>query len=377
VNRSRLLPSLAFPFVLVCHVEAARHAVVPQRPARLPSLPVTVLDERQLATELDASRSLSLTFARPLAIHDVLILLFRGTHFSVVVDPEVKGTFVGELKDVTLRQALESVLVPAGLDYQSEGSIVRVFPRKPQTRFFAVDHLGPQRAGQDFFGEVGGGVESLLSSSGRYHVNRKASLVQVTDFADRLDLVAVYLEASHLRVNRQVRIQSRVFEVTRADSTPIDWAALASRTGSGVRALSPGAAGWRVDDFDAWLRTIAGIGSLRHIASPALLAMNNEPATLTAEDPAIQSELSLSVTPQIAADRIIHLHVAPSYVDRLGTTAGQFKAAADTVVRIADGDTVIVGGFLRRLDAASHGEIVVLLTATSVAPATATAGGGQ
>ena len=59
------------------------------------------------------------------------------------------------------------------------------------------------------------------SSSGRYHVNRKASLVQVTDFADRLDLVAAYLDAAHIRVNRQIRIHARVFEVIRADSAPV------------------------------------------------------------------------------------------------------------------------------------------------------------
>ena len=153
----------------------------------------------------------------------------------------------------------------------------------------------------------------------------------------------------------------------RADSAPVDWAALTSRPGSGVRPFPQGAAAWRVDDFDAWLRTMAGVGTVRHVASPTLLAMNNEPAILRAEDPAVQSELSLTVTPQIAADGIIHLHVAPSYADGLGVvtpagaTAQQFKAIVDTVVRIADGrhgtDRWL---FCGERDTASHGEIVVL-----------------
>ncbi len=321
-------------------------ASTPQRPAKLPAMPVTVLDDRGPGSELDAPRGLSLTFARPLPVHDVLILLFRGTHFSVVVDPEAKGTFVGELKNVTLRQALESVLVPAGLDYQSDGAIVRVFPRRPQTRFFGVDHLSSSRSGVDFFADLGGGVQALLSSSGRYHVNRKASLVQVTDFADRLDLVAAYLDAAHIRVNRQIRIHARMFEVIRADSAPVDWAALTLRARLGRASIPTGAAAWRVDDFDAWLRTMAGVGTVRHVASPTLLAMNNEPAILRVEDPAVQSELSLAVTPQIAADGIIHLHMAPSYADSLGgvspagATAQRFTAMVDTVVRVADGDTV-------------------------------------
>jgi type II secretory pathway component GspD/PulD (secretin) len=345
-------------------------SATPQRPAPLPPLPVTTLDERGLAAELDAPlRGVSLTFARPLPVRDVLMLLFRGTPFSIVLHPEAAGTFAGDLKDVTLRQALESVLFSAGLDYDANGTVLRVYPRRPQTRFFSVDHLSSPRAGTDFFAEIGGGLQAIVSGSGKYHVNRKASLVQVTDFADRLDLVAAYLEAAHLRVNRQVRIQARVLEVERADALPTDWDKVAARPGSGVRGVS-GSAAWRVDDLDAWLRTIEQIGAVRHMGAPVLLAMNNEPAIVRADDAA--SELRLTVTPQIAADRIIHMHVAPGINDgrRVITPAGgagqPFTADVDTVVRIADGDTIFISGLLRRRDTGSHAEVVVFLTVTVV-----------
>lgn len=344
----------------------------PQRPAQLPSLPVTQLDERGRPAELDAPRALSLAFAQPLPVREVLWLMFRGTPFSVVFDPGVSGTFIGELKNITLRQALESVLYPAALDYDVDGTVVRVFPRRSHTRFFNIDHLSVPRAGLDFFAEIATGVQAILSGTGKYHVDRKAALVQVTDFADRLDIVAAYLETAHLRVSRQVRIQARVFEVTRADGAPIEWSALAARPQSGVRRVPQGATGWQVDDFEALLRTIGELGSVRHIASPVVLAMNNEPAILRVEDSAAQQELRLTVTSQIAADRIIHLHLAPSYIDgrRIVTAAGeagaQFTASVDTVVRLADGDTVVMGGLLRRREGASQSEFVVLLTATTV-----------
>jgi type II/III secretion system protein len=348
----------------------------PQRPAPMPSFPVVQLDERGRDAGLDAVRGLSMTFARPLPVRDLVMLLFRGTPFSVVLDPGVSGTFVGELKEVTLRQALEAALFPAALDYDFDGSVLRVFPRRPQTRFFSVDHLSLPRAGMDFFAELGAGVQAILSGTGTYHVDRKAALVQATDFADRLDTIAAYLETAHLRVNRQVRLQARVFEVARADAAPIEWAALAARPRSGVRSAPGGAAGWRIDDFDAFLRTVAETGVLRHIAAPVLLAMNNEPAILRAEDAAAQTELRLTVTPHIAADGIIHMQIAPSYIAgrRVVTGAGdagtQFTASIDTVVRVSDGDTVAVGGLLRG-DTASHAELVVLLTVTTVTPVTA------
>ena len=348
----------------------------PQRPGPLPSLPVTRLDERGRAAELDVPRAVSLTFARPLPLRDVLFLLFRGTPFSVVLDPGVQGTFTGELKDVTLRQATESVLSPAGQDYDVSGTVIRVFPRRPRTRFFTVDHLQVTRAGADFYADLAAGVQSILSSEGKSHVNRKAGLIQVTDFADRLDTVAAYLETAHLRVNRQVRVQARVMEILTAGPDPIDWAALAAGARSGIR-RTEGAAGWRVDDVGALSRTLSEAATVRHITTPVLLAMNNEPATLRAEDAG--GELRLTVTPQIASDGIIHMHVAPVYVDgrRMpapAEAAAPFSASVDTVVRIADGDTVLIRGFTRQREGAPSAEVVVLLTASTVVPG-ASAGG--
>ena len=71
----------------------------------MPTLPLTQLDERGLAADLD-NRTFSLTFAQPVPIKDLLLLLVRGTNVSIVPDPGVTGSFIGELKNVTVRQAL-------------------------------------------------------------------------------------------------------------------------------------------------------------------------------------------------------------------------------------------------------------------------------
>src|SRR4051794_3705671 len=81
------------------------------QPPPLRAVPVTRLDGPGISS-LDAPRRLSVSFATPVPVRDVLSLLVRGTPFSLSIDARVDGVFVGELKDVTLRQALESVLVP-------------------------------------------------------------------------------------------------------------------------------------------------------------------------------------------------------------------------------------------------------------------------
>src|SRR5471030_2878628 len=100
-----------------------------QRPAQLPTLPLTQLDERALAADLD-NRTFTLTFAQPVPVRDLLLLLVRSTTLSVVPDPAIAGSFIGELKNVTVRQALGLILRPLGLDYSVDASFIRVFRRE-------------------------------------------------------------------------------------------------------------------------------------------------------------------------------------------------------------------------------------------------------
>src|SRR5688500_2639169 len=151
------------------------------------SLPVTRLDDGDRSGDWDVARAGSLTLAEPQPIRDVLMLLFRGTPFSVVFDPAAAGTFVGELSNLSLRQAVEAVLFPAGLDYDRQGRVIRVFPRRTQTRLFEVSHVDVSRvwrrsvvsrvssggaavaaeltsaAGSDFFRDLTVGIQALLS----------------------------------------------------------------------------------------------------------------------------------------------------------------------------------------------------------------------
>jgi hypothetical protein len=195
----------------------------PRQAAPGPPLPITRLDDRDRGADLDVARAVSLTFSEPLAVRDVLLMLVRGTPLSIVFDPAATGAFIGELSNLSLRQALEAVLFPTGLDYDVKGGVVRVFQRRAETRLFEVSYLDVRRAWlrrtksltgvdpaapaaeltsmaeSDFFGELDAGVRALLSDSGRAHVDRNAGLVQVTDFADRLDRVGIYIEAVTLR----------------------------------------------------------------------------------------------------------------------------------------------------------------------------------
>jgi len=329
-----------------------------QRPAPMPALPLTQLDERALAVDLD--RTFTLTFAQPVPVRDLLLLIVRGTSLSVVPDPSIGGTFIGELKNVTVRQALGLILRPLGLDYTLDGNVIRVSRREPETRIFDLNYVATGRAAQstvggeagspasvtsstktDVFDEVANGVRTLLTERAAFNVDRKAGLLQVTDFPERLDRIAIYLDTVQDRVHRQVQIDARVIEVepTDAKASGIDWAALAGKMSGAPTADMPMATrrtmnGLRVTDVGRLLTLLAEQGGVTVVASPRVLTLNNEPSIVRTD------AMSFSVTPQISEDSIVTLSLTP-------IVTSPAVVEADLLARVADGETLVVSGFTR------------------------------
>jgi type II secretory pathway component GspD/PulD (secretin) len=333
----------------------------PQRPAPMPPLPLTQLDERVLAADLD-NRTFSLTFAQPVPVKDLLLLLVRGTNLSVVPDPTISGTFIGELKNVTVRQTLGLILRPLGLDYSLDGGVVRVFRREAETRIFDLNYAATERVGQatvaagdgartgasittstkgDVFQELANGVRMLLTERATFNVDRKAGLLQVTDFPERLDRVAIYLETVQDRAHRQVQIDARVVEIepTDAKAVGVDWAGLAAKMSGAPTAEFPIATrqtmnGLRVTDVGKLLGLLAEQGTVTVVANPRVLTLNNEPSIVRTET------MSFSVTPQISGDSIVTLSLTP-------IVRSPAVVESDMLARVADGETLVVSGFTR------------------------------
>jgi len=312
------------------------------RPAPMPPLPLTQLDNRAQSPDLD-NRAFSLTFAQPVAINDVLLLLVRGTNLSVVPDPSIAGSFIGDLKSVTIRQALGLILRPLGLDFTVDGGVIHVFRREPETRLFAADYLAAERTGEasigidpaarangsyarvttsvkgDVFVDIAKGIQGLLSNRGTFNVDRKAGLVQVTDFPERLDRVGAYLEAVSDRVLRQVQIEARIIEVELGGNkaATLDW--------TGLR---------QTRDREQVMAALAAQGAVTILAAPRLVVLNNEPAIVRTEG------VTIAVTPHIAEDGVVTLSLSPL----VGTPQ---SLQADMIARVSDGETIVVAGFGR------------------------------
>jgi type II secretory pathway component GspD/PulD (secretin) len=407
--------------ITVVSIVVSSHAAseVPAQPGQnlppLKPLTVTQLDDR-LQGDIDSPRPVSISLAEPTPIADLLVLLVRGTRLSIVADPDVDGTFRGELRDVTMRQALELILRPHGLDYTADGSAIRVFRRRTETRRFdlnfattrrmstrtvaasnTIASTGAQGSAQtisasdqgDVFADLSTGVQTLLSPQGRFNMDRKAALLQVSDYPEKLDEVQRYLEAVQTNASRQVQIQAKVVEVDLYDpaAAGLDWNRVLERAGDAVQLTQPAppssagsfALGLHVRNVGGLLSAMAVQGTVKVLASPMVDALNNETVMMrigtqnvffrttaqveapggrivqTTVDPqSITEGIVLSVTPQIAGDGSIAMSITPSLTERTGEAISRFGDTApvlsvreaDTLVRVRERDTIVIAGLL-------------------------------
>lgn len=146
--------------------------VVPQSPgpssqAPLPGLIVTDIEGKKEPKKL---YSFSL---RDADVRDVLMAVSRQTDFNIVVAPDVQGRLTVDLKNVTLREALDTITDTLNLNYRVTQNIIRVSKPEPETRLFSLQYVNLRRAASSSTsaqigaaGAVTGGTTGAVAAPG-------------------------------------------------------------------------------------------------------------------------------------------------------------------------------------------------------------------
>jgi len=108
-------------------------------------LPPLRMEMPQVAgTPIDPRFDLSVSNAPAAQVFNSLV---SGTRYSMLVHPNVTGSISVNLKDVTIREALDSIRDIYGYEYKIDGTRIFVQPAGIQTRVFQVNYLSSQRRG--------------------------------------------------------------------------------------------------------------------------------------------------------------------------------------------------------------------------------------
>jgi MSHA biogenesis protein MshL len=216
--------------------------------------------------------------ARGADIRGVLLALVEQAGLDLIADPDVDGTITLEIENVTIGEALDAILIPAGYQYDLTAGLLRVHGRGLHTRLFTLNYMTSVRAGLTrlsassggssdasatgggdtqrsggsggessfsvnsemfsdpwteiikgleliLFGEVFGGMGVPEGVPERLVVHPASGVILVTASLPKLNRVADFLEKIEGSVHRQVLIEVRIMEVALSEGfhMGIDW----------------------------------------------------------------------------------------------------------------------------------------------------------
>ncbi|MEX1056999.1 MAG: pilus (MSHA type) biogenesis protein MshL, partial [Natronospirillum sp.] len=262
----------------------------------------------------------------------------------------------------------------------------------------------------DFWGTLESTLSAMMETGGdrQLVVNRQTGLIIVRGTPRELQSISEFLYEAEIALQQQVIIEARVLEVRLSETyeSGIDWQVLGRASGidgfnvasavSGNNFSAPtdnslGGAfnlSLKVGDFSSVIRALRTQGEVEVLSSPRISTVSNQKAVIkvgseeqfvtvssvssVTEDgtataaPTFSLEpyfsgISLDVTPQIADQNQIILHVHPSVIQVSATTkaftiqgeeynlplANSTIRETDSVVRAQNGQVVVIGGLLQ------------------------------
>ena len=243
---------------------------VPKLPERIASalLPPLAQDLPRPAALPESRFDLAVNGA---SVQQVFHAMASGSRYSILVPPGLSASVTLNLKDVTVREALDVMREMHGFEYRIEGN--RVFIQTPalQTRMFQVAYTSAKRSGRsdtrviagsitssggagasgsgggsgtsvsegshvtttsdaDFWKELDSSLKALIGSeAGRQIViSQHTGTIVVKAFPKEQREVENFLRSARLSIERQVMLEAKIVEVSLKEGfeSGINWAGL-------------------------------------------------------------------------------------------------------------------------------------------------------
>ncbi len=264
----------------------------------------------------------------------------------------------------------------------------------------------------NFWGGLAANLEQILNTVDNYKaptpiIDKNAGLVTITATKRQLTRIAQYIHKLNQRLHKQIIIDVRIYSVDLSKSyqTGINWSNLNFSLGnSDTPATTKATAANLVGSTSIFSNTVFNVsgllnflatqGNVNSISNPKIVTLNNQKAIISVGDTinykypskvvvdangnpqteyTVASQfvgILLDITPEISNDGSIILRINPTisaFRDETQLTDPNRNLAPDTtdnkmstVVRIKDGQTLILGGLITNKDSFTRNGVPLL-----------------
>jgi len=344
-------------------------------------------------------------------VTDVIRTFAQISGLSIIVQPGVNGVVTAELENVPWDQALEEVLKINNLDYELEGTVMRIAPTsvlrqeaQERQQLAAAKALAIplrtvyQRLSYAAADEVAqllkSGQTGILTQRGSAVVDRRTNALIIKELPSNMDAVLSVIDLLDTP-EPQVMIEARIIETTKRFSHDlgISWgfnavadAAHGNTTGlvfpsngtaSGGAPLGGNGANFltlrlgnvlNTFTLDATLRAAENEGLITILSAPKVATLNNQRASIqsglqipvqtvlnnTVTVQFINATLRLDVTPSVTAEGTVRMDIDISkrepqlaFLVPGATNAPIATKDARTQLVVRDGGTAVIGGIYK------------------------------
>lgn len=234
-------------------------------------------------------------------VQQVYHAMASGSRYSILLPPALTGTVSVNLKDVTMREALEVMREVHGFEYRIDGTRVYIQDATLQTRIFQVSYPTSKRVGRsdtkvisgsitsnstgtaaaggggsttnnsegsqiatttdaDFWKELDAALKAIIGTEGGRQVvmSQHTGTIVVRAFPKEQREIENFLRQARLSIERQVMLEAKIVEVSLREGfeSGINWAGLSG----GNHRFSVGADPTRIN-VPGSIGRAAGIGS--------------------------------------------------------------------------------------------------------------------
>ncbi len=368
-------------------------------PAEEPQVPLIPGHDSGKTISLDVQGSEIGTVLRSLASYSGM---------NIVTSPRVTGKVTVKLDNVPWREAMSVILRAHGFDYVEEYGIIRVDTAE-DLRKEAVESKRADRTADDLeplvlgvvkidyanADEVKGALKNMLTKRGTIEVDKRTNTLLISDIQGQVDKIK---EVAHNLDTRtpQVEINARLVDLDLRASRELGivWSANNIKVGSGNGVLGGDvnapvnnpAGNLRFGTVQNWGDLSANLQALEEsnlahlISNPVITTTDNREASMLvgqkiplivqdqAGNPITQLTtigIMLKVTPHINSNEKITLdvHNEVSDLSSQATVQGGViinTSESDTRVLVQNGETAIIGGLIRKVEAQLDTGIPVL-----------------